>query len=64
MTMYIEPASSELQLRMHLMQWHGIWHQDVKAKNVDSLREAHNSDHADHWSHASIPHTHVDGQPW
>ena len=56
MMWYIEPAKTPDQLRMHISMIHGIYVEDVK--KVEGLRDCHNTDHDERFSHACIDHTH------
>jgi hypothetical protein len=51
-----KPATPQ-DLRSHLKLLHGIYVDDEKS--VAGLRECHDSDHEDRWSHARIEHRHM-----
>ena len=50
------PPVTPLDIRGHLRVIHGIWVDDEK--RTPGLRECHDTDHAQPWAHARVPHEH------
>lgn len=56
-----KPATT-IDLQSHLFILHGVYTGDARTKAAKAaLSTAHASEHEDAWSHASVPHEHVEG---